>query len=242
MSSNNVIPFEEASQAENENIEKTKALFGEQIKNYVDFYELLYNLHEYAGNQSRVKNTIYDYKDSVVLMLSTRIVVTSKAYLDLVLKGYYYDSEVVFRSLVETLDVMRLLVDCKDKEKANLFAGKWLKGKLNHQTIRQELNLTQGKGYSRLYSELCDYVHSNFDAVKTLIKPDFTDGSLDASPKPIFKPEFISNALFPHTEVAASLLLENFQSVIEPDFKTQTVTILEKLDDERQRLKQKAKK
>ena len=242
MSSDKITPFEEASQAEEENIEKSKVFFGGQIKNYVDFYELLYNLHEYAGNQSRAKKIIYDYKDSVVLMLSARIVVTSKAYLDLVLKGYYYDSEVVFRSLVETLDIMRLLVGCKDKQKANLFAGKWLKGKLNHQTVRQELNLTQGEEYSRLYSELCDYVHSNFDAVKTLIKPDFTDGSLDASPKTVFKPEFISNALFPHTEVAVSLLLENFKSIIDPDFKIQTVTVLEKLNDERQRLKQKAKK
>lgn len=174
-------------------------------------------------------------------MLSARIVLTSKAYLDLILKGYYYDSEVIYRSLVESIDVMRLLVGCKDKEEANKYARKWLKDKLDTKTIKQELNLSQNKQFSRLYGELCDYVHSNFKAVRTLVKPDFVQGSIDASPKATFKPEFVPNALFPHTEIAVSLLLENFQNIIEPKFKTQTIVVLKRLNEERERLKQRTK-
>ncbi len=242
MSSDKVIPFEEASKAEKENIEKTKTLFGEQIKNYIDFYELLYNLHEHAGNQSIAKKIIFDHRDSVVLMISARIVLTSKAYLDLVLKGYYYDSEVIYRSLVESIGVMRLLVNCKDTEKANKYAKKWLKGKLELRTVKEELNLTKNSEFSRLYGGLSDYVHSNFEAVGTLIKCDYAQGSLDASPKPTFKPECTLNALYPHTEFTASLLLENFQDIIEPEFKSQTINTLKKLNDERKRLKQRTKK
>lgn len=237
MSNDSVIPFEEASKAEKENIEKTKTLLGKQIRNYVDFYELLYNLFEHSGNQSRVKNVIYDYRDSVVLMLGSRIVISSKAYLDLVLKGYYYDSEVIFRSLVESIGIMRLLVGCRDKQKANMLADKWLKGKLDHQTVRKELNLSPSIGYSRLYRGLCDYVHSNFDAVKTLTTPDFADGSIETPPKPSFKRERALSLLYPHMEVVISLLLENFSDMIEPSFKIQTKNSLKRLIGEREELK-----
>jgi hypothetical protein len=157
------------------------------------------------------------------------------------MKGYYYDLEVVFRSLVESINVMRLLVECKDIEKANRYAKKWLKGKLDLQTVKQELNLTENKQFSLGYGELCDYVHSNFKAVRILIKPDFILGSIDASPKPAFKPDFVSNALFPHTKIVVSLLLENFQNIIEIEFKTQTIVVLKKLNEERERLKQRTK-
>lgn len=237
MLDDSVIPFEEATKAEKENVEKTKALFGKQIQNYIDFYEVLYNLHEHSGNQSRVKNVIYDYRDSAVIMLSSRIVISSKAYLDLVLKGYYYDSEVIFRSLVESIGIMRLLVGCRDKQKANLLAHKWIKGKLDHQTVKKELNLSPDNRYSRLYRDLCDYVHSNFDAVKTLSKPDFTDGSIESPPKSSFKPERALSLLYPHMEVVILLLLENFRDMIEPSFRIQTTNSFKRLTDEREKLK-----
>ena len=55
MSNMNESPFEEVSQTERENVEKSKTLNGDQIRNYIQCYELLYSLNEHIGNQSTTK-------------------------------------------------------------------------------------------------------------------------------------------------------------------------------------------
>jgi hypothetical protein len=231
-------PFEEVSQAEKENIEKSKAFHGDQIRNYIQCYELLYSLNEHIGHQSTAKRIIFNHRDSVVLMISTRIVLSSKACLDLAMKGYYYDSEIIHRSLLENMCVLHLLVCCKDTEKANENAKKWLNGELKLHNVKKELKLLSNKEFSRGYRILSGFVHSDFKAVKTLIKFDFTQGSINVSPKPIFMPEAARIMLYPHAEFTVLYhLIANFAEVIEPDFKSKTLDTLNKLHEEGERLK-----
>lgn len=238
MSNRSVTPFEEVSQAEKQNVEKSMIFFGDHIRNYIQCYNLLYDLNEHIGHQSKTKHIIYDYKDSVVLMISTRMVLSARACFDLAMKGYYYDSEIIHRSLVENMCVLHLLVCCEDTEKANENAKKWLNGELKLHNVRKELNLLSDKEFSRGYGKLSGYVHSDFKTLKTLIKFDFVHGSLNVSPKPVFTPEASQLMLYPHAEFTALYhLIANFAEVIEPNFKTQTMNTLNRLYDEAQRLK-----
>jgi hypothetical protein len=232
----NLTSFKEVSLTENENIIKSKLLFGDQIRNYVETYELLFELNEHIGNQSITKKIVFDCRDSVVLMLSSRALLTLKGCFGLLMKGYYYDVEVLHRSLFENLCVIMYVVLCGDKEKANERAIKWLNGELKIYTVKKELN---GIGnYEQLleaYKILCGYVHSDFKSIRTLI--DFSKGSVDLSSKPIFKPAIARKAFYPHIEFSIlNLLIANFSEVIEPVFKSQTLHKLEILHQEAERL------
>jgi|WetSurMetagenome_2_1015567.scaffolds.fasta_scaffold109142_2 hypothetical protein len=237
-------PVEEVSKVEEENTEKSKVMFGDQISNYLQVYELLYNLNEHIGDQSKTKHIILDYRDSVVLMLSTRVVLSSKTCLDLCMKGYYYDSQIIHRSLVENIVTIMYFTCCQDKDKANANAERWLNGKLKFGMIRQEMNLNpeQANVLGYAYSTLSKYTHSNYPALNTLISKDYTQGSIDISPKPIFKPEIACIALHPHIEFStAYLLIANFVELIEPNFKYATLEKLNSLHDEGEKLKEKSR-
>ncbi len=244
MLSKSPTPFGEISEAEKENIEKSKALFGDQIRNHIETYELLYSLNEHIGNQSITREIIFDYRDSVVLMLSSRAIMTLKACFDLDMKGYYYDTEIIQRSLFENLCVIMYVVLCEDKQIANENALKWLKGELKIHTIKKELNaIGNYEQFLEAYRILCGYVHSDFKSISSLMAVDLSNSSLHVAHKPEFKPSIARIAFYPHVEFSLiNLLIVNFAEIIEPDFKTQTLKKLMQLHEEGNRLKDKNKK
>lgn len=244
MPNKSLTPFEEISQAEKENTEKSKALFGDQIRNRIETYELLYSINERIGNQSINRNIVFDYRDSVVLMLSSRSIMTLKACFDLDLKGYYYDTEIIHRSLFENLCVIMYVVLCEDKQLANENALKWLNGELKIHKVKKELNaIGNYEQFLEAYRILCGYVHSDFKSISSLITVNPSNGSLHVFHKPEFNACFARIAFYPHVEFSLlNLLIANFSEVIEPNFKSQTLKKLMELIEEGNRLKDKNKK
>lgn len=231
-------PFEEISQAEKENVLKSKMLYGKEIRNYIKCFELLYDFIEYIGNQSTTKKITLDPRDSVVFSISGRIVVTSKAYLDLAMKGYYYDAEIIYRTLLENLCFLLFFVTRQDKKDADENATKWFHGKLKLSTIKRELDLFSSKPFSLVYGRLSDYVHSNFQAVRILVKYDEEENRLDVAGRPIFRPDYGRTAFYPGVGFSAFyMLLANFDQLIEPNFKSQITDKMSKLKEEGEKLK-----
>jgi hypothetical protein len=234
----NLKPFEEISQTEKENVLKSKMLYRKEIRNYIKCFELLYGFIEHIGNQSTTKKIAIDLRDSVVFSISGRIVVTSKAYLDLAMKGYYYDGEIIYRSLLENLCFLLFFVTRQDKKDANENAKKWFNGELKLSTIKKELDLLSNKPFSLVYGKLSDYVHSNFQAVKILVKYDDKENRLDVAGRPIFRPDYGRTAFNPGVGFSVFyMLLVNFDQLIEPTFKSQVMAEMSRLKEEGEKLR-----
>jgi len=103
------------------------------------------------------KKTNTGIKAATVLMLP-RLLRTSKSVFNLIMKGHYYDGEVIRRSFQENL----LLLISFEKNKTIL--ERWLNGKqIDAYGVRNALGL-KGAPDHKLYSYLCDFVHSKIPA------------------------------------------------------------------------------
>lgn len=95
-------------------------------------------------------------RDFVILMFSSKFLLSSKALLNLVLNGYEYEAKILMRSMLEQL----LL--CEGFLKEEGLVDKWLKGKLSISEVKcvvQEVSLDEN--FRWLYETLSDYVHTN---------------------------------------------------------------------------------
>ena len=102
-------------------------------------------------------------RDLAFILISAKLLLSSKALLNLSLNGYLYEANVLSRTMLE--DFLRLQCFLKDKKSAD----KWLKGKLKLKKVRRivpEFSL-QGD-FKLLYDTLCDYVHTNPHSLASL--------------------------------------------------------------------------
>ena len=132
--------FEDLFTIENENILKTKKRYRKEIRNYTKCFDLLSDLISHICSQSNDKNLTHGARDFVFITFCGRIGLTSKVYLDLAMKGYYYDAEIILRSLYDNLWLLFFLAS-QDEKTAGETAKKWLKRKLDMRAIKKAVGV-----------------------------------------------------------------------------------------------------
>ncbi len=220
--------FEELSKNENRNASISKINFDKEIRNYKELFNLFNKLVDQIADKSIRREIELQEKDVVIINISNRIIGTSKVYLDLVMKGYSYDSNIILRSLLENTCLMLYFI--KDKENIE----KWLSGELKLKRVRKELGLFTDKRFSKIYEYLSDYVHSNFVALKSLNEPEYDDGWVARMTiEPRYRPNLGKYALFPSVgSIALAAFIKNFERILDPKMILESIALCEKIEKE----------
>jgi len=117
-------------------------------------------------------------RDLAFILISAKLLLSTKALLNLSLNGYLYERNILSRAMLE--DFLRLQCFLKD-EKA---AKEWLTGNLPVQTVKcivPELSLD--KDFKWLYDALCNYVHTNPSSLSSLT--EFSEEGIGVKISPI---------------------------------------------------------
>lgn len=210
------------SKTEKENLKKNNERYAKEIANYCQWFNLL---HDLMRNIAEAKKELR-LSDVTIFVVCNRIIGTSKAFLDLQMKGYKYDANIIMRSLIESVSLLNFLI--KDEKNAN----KWLDGNLKFKDIRKALGLSSDKEFAQTYASFSDYVHSNFGALASLFEIDGREipdkeGMIKGITTFIIEPDTEKSdpekySLFPSAGIRAIWLLqEKYGSLVKPQIKSQ---------------------
>ena len=217
--------FNYHEEAEDENIKLTKSHLPKELERYLNLFNLLCEFQqgivEYfkqtpPKKRGSVKETIVK---ELVLLILPRLVWSSKSFLQLVTRGYYYDGAIVYRSRLESIALCAYLV--RNKEKALEWAKKGRIVGLSKFRLLKELGLFLDEqsghispartkklveGYERTYGILSQFVHSDFVAVRSLVEKR-TKPIIAFPVLPEFKEEEAKDALRTELDSILTLIL-----------------------------------
>jgi len=203
--------------AEKKNIELTKKHYNKEISMYIDCFNLLAQTLYHIIKESYKQRDILRRAEVAILINSTRVLFSIKTYIDLMMKGYYFDAHIIFRSLYENI----LLIECFTRDEK--YATKWLNEELKFSKVKKELGLYSNEALTRFYEDLCGYVHANAPALTSLIKISKEKDEISIPVLPSFRPEQCPEIdFFPAIGYRVLLLLLNlFRNVMKPEVTSQ---------------------
>lgn len=142
---------------EEETIKVTLKKFKQDFKLYKRCFDLCIETFDYIAKSRESKFISSKGKDATLIILPS-IMQSVQSIRLLSTRGYYYDSAIIMRSLLESIGLCTYL--STDDEKANL----WLHGKSIKLASIHLFDYTFSKNdprVKRLYGHLCNYVHRN---------------------------------------------------------------------------------
>lgn len=154
--------------------EETAKVTLEKFKEEFDLYERCYELYLETLDRVRKLKRKGVVSRLAILLIQPRIIQSLQSIRLLVSKGHYYDSEIVARSLWESLGLCAYI--SSDEEEAR----RWLTGKpIRVKSIHLFEHINRLLRYEKydteirqVYGNLCNYVHTNVKAVaKSLVFP-----------------------------------------------------------------------
>jgi hypothetical protein len=152
------------SEHERKYLKKISKRYTQEILDYSECFDLLHDAMRHITDAKLEKKEDFKLSDVTIFTVCNRIIGTSKVYLDLQLRGYKFDANIIMRSMLENIKLLDWLVE--DEKNAD----RWLDGKTKFRVIEEELGLYSNKEFLQAYGGFCDYVHSNFKALTDLFK------------------------------------------------------------------------
>jgi len=155
------VSYAQFTKTEKENIKLTKKYYDKEISIYIDCFNLLARTFDYLARKS-IEEEPFGVAETAMLLNTSRVLTSMRVYINLVMKGYYFDATIIERSLWESM----LLMECFARDKK--YAVKWMNEELKLSKVKKELGLYTDKKFEEVYAEMCDYVHANVPAVLSL--------------------------------------------------------------------------
>lgn len=156
--------------------ETTKVTMQKRKKEH-ELYRSIFNLCSETTDYlcSRTKAKLFSVGKEVTLFLLPRIMQSLQSIRILTLKGYYCDASILARSLFESLG-LGVYLSSNDEEAVNWLRGKKLKVTTIDlfEYVAKSLPSRSIEDIRRVYGRTCDYVHSNVQAIQSLIDLDET--------------------------------------------------------------------
>jgi len=144
---------------EKENVSLSKTHFDKQLGTYIECFNLLADTCVHIFDV--LEKPLTDRHASIAFQCA-RILGSLKVYIDLLMKGYYFDATIIERTLIEDFYLIRCFME---DEK---YVDKWVKKELKFSEVRKKLRLYSDESFVGYYEYLCDFVHSNIPAFHTL--------------------------------------------------------------------------
>ncbi len=219
---------------ETRNIQLSKELY----KKYYNTYNKCFNLLVDVCVQifDNLEKPLNDNNASVAFNCA-RIIGSLRVYVDLMAKGYYYDANIIRRTLIENFYLIRSFV----KNRKNI--DRWMDNKLKFRDIKKELGFKSDERFLGYYRELCNFVHSNVGAFRLYV--DFSEKQksalgfdLDSKIKIFFTPRVISDSsievgFFPIIGfLTINWLAKMYWDSLKPDVRTYVSEALKKWEFE----------
>lgn len=212
--------FKKLTKRERANVKQAKAIYSKRIRLYQEGCDLLNDLiNEIATNFS---DKTADMQDVLIIALCNRIIGTSKVIYELSLRGYQFDNTILVRSLYENSLALWYVQRSTDNTE------KWLSGRVKLRTIKRELDVSSSGLLTRFYDSTSDYVHSNFEAILTLIKTQEKTNSVDCLVEPMCLAEE-GNFLPNFWAIALQILSEHYKKIIRPETNTKIKKLIAKV-------------
>ena len=222
MLKNKIDYFDYLTKTEEENIQKTKKYFSKELEFWKESFNMLFDAFKSVSNSYSGK---WSYSKKASFFILPRLIMSSKTSLDLLIRGYYFDSIVINRSLIESVALLTLFL----KDEAT--AQKWLdfeklevpKWKLIHKMVSAPTK-KQLKLANKMYAEQSDFVHSNAMAI-------FAEWKRHLTHKRVLKfPKFIKSLVGVALSCPLSLLinlclLEVFKEELEDGFRKKVIDL-----------------
>jgi hypothetical protein len=140
-------------------LEILKRSFGIMIRALLDVYGKL------KSEGPRPRNVVL--KRLAMIWVSANYIRTSKAAMNLLLNGYPYECCVLLRTMLESINLLRLFFRSKK------LVIDWLGGKIIKKALRNIHNIAPepfDKEFSQMYSVLSNYVHVGRRSLETPVK------------------------------------------------------------------------
>ncbi len=155
--------FDFLTEKEEENVERTRKELSEEFELSRETLEMLYDCFKAIASSYSHK---WSHSKKAAFFILPRFIMSTKTSIELLTRAYYFDYEVVQRSLLESLALLMLFSE--DEEAAK----KWLdreelelpKWKLVHYVIPSPTKKMR-RLIDKAYSKLSDYVHSSSTAI-----------------------------------------------------------------------------
>ena len=151
--------YELLLKTEKKNIDLSKKHYEKELSSYIECLNLLADTHTHLCDILEKGTTTVQ---ACVLLNSGRMLSSLGAYIDLLMKGYYFDANIIYRSLIENV----YLIECFIKDEK--YADKWVNRELKLSEIKEELGLYSSEKFTKFWNRICDYVHVNIPAVLSL--------------------------------------------------------------------------
>ena len=166
-------------------------------------------------------------RDFAFILISAKLLQSSKALLNLSLNGYEYQANVLSRMMLEDF----LLLKCFIKNEKS--AEKWLKGNLNlkeAKCIVAEFFLDEN--FNWLYNKLCDYVHTNPPSFSSLTEA--SDKRIEVKISPTLPDSIEDQAAIVIVPLAFNciflqIIMETYEEKIESDIKNRISELTEQI-------------
>jgi len=155
--------FQNACEAEKLTIRLSQENFPEDLKKY----ELSANILAQTLNEINLSFRNRELKPEnkiVTVFLAYRFLIASKCVFNIGVSGYYYEAQILMRSMNETV------IYCLSFQLSNDCARKWLTNGLKLREAKQVIKNSSIKISTEAYSLLCAYVHSNQPAIARTLR------------------------------------------------------------------------
>ena len=226
--------FDVLSKEEQKYKKKIEESYAQEIINYKECFESLDNLMWEIADAKAERKEDFNFSDVTIFAVCCRILGTSKVFIDLQIKGYKYDANIIMRSLLESALLLEWLI--KDEKNA----GKGLDGHTKFKTIRRELG-NPSVYSSRAYDSFSDYVHSNFKSLIDLFKLNKKENAEEGMVKCIteftIEPDvergiaMDESSLFPSIGISAlNSLKKKYAMLLKPEINSKIDDMFKKLN------------
>ena len=108
--------FDVLSKEEQKCKKKIEESYAQEIINYKECFESLDNLMWEIADAKAERKEDFNFSDVTIFAVCCRILGTSKVFIDLQIKGYKYDANIIMRSLLESALLLEWLI--KDEKNA----------------------------------------------------------------------------------------------------------------------------
>lgn len=156
--------FDYFTKREERNIQIVTEHFSEELDFCKGIFNMLFDAFKSITDAYSEKWT---YSKKASFFIIPRLIMSTKTTLELLIRGYYFDYEVIQRGLMESVALLKLLSE--DEEAAK----KWLafekieipKWKLMHRLLPPSPAKKATKLVNKMYAQQSDFVHSSFVAI-----------------------------------------------------------------------------
>jgi hypothetical protein len=139
-----------------ENVKVLHEKFSKELEMYKRSFSVMTEAVLDVHNKLALSQAPTPVKDFAITLVSAKFIRSSKAALNLLLNGYLYEANILWRAMLENI----LLLNCFLKDEKS--ASDWIKGKLKVGKVRRVVpELSSDDNFKRTYSWLSDYVHTN---------------------------------------------------------------------------------